>query len=132
MSPCPDRWAFSEITRTRLYWLLAGTLLLLGVILPTHVVAAPRDEKARVVPTRIHDRAQAEGEVRVLVELALPSGRLAEGALSNQARTAFRQEISDTASRVLSRLTQYPHRVVRRYLTVPLIALEVGPAALQE
>ena len=115
-----------------MYRRLAASLLLLGIILPTLAVAAPREEESRLVPTRIHDRALAEGEVRVLVELALPSGRFAEGALSTQARAAYRQEITDTASRVLSRLTQYPHRVGRRYLTVPLIALEVGPAALQE
>ncbi len=125
MSRGPDRsacWVYS----------LAASLLLLGIILPTLAVAAPRDEKSRVVPTGIHDRALAEGEVRVLVELALPSGRFVEGALTTQARAVYRQEITDTASRVLSRLTQYPHRVARRYLTVPLIALEVGPAALQE
>ena len=115
-----------------MYRRLAASLLLLGIIVPTLAVAAPRDEKSRVVPTRIHDRALAEGEVRVLVELALPSGRFAEGALTTQARAAYRQEITDTAARVLSRLTQSPHRVGRRYLTVPLIALEVGPAALQE
>src|SRR3989454_1299286 len=125
MSRGPDRsacWVYS----------LAASLLLLGIILPTLAVAAPRDEKSRVVPTGTHDRALAEGEVRVLVELALPSGRFVEGALTTQARAVYRQEITDTASRVLSRLTQYPHRVARRYLTVPLIALEVGPAALQE
>src|SRR5213594_2214793 len=126
MSTGPDRSASWMCGR------LAASLLLLGIILPTLAVAAPRDEKSRVVPPRIHDRVLAEGEVRVLVELALPSGRFVEGALTTQARAAYRQEITDTASRVLSRLTQYPHRVVRRYLTVPLIALAVGPAALQE
>src|SRR2546428_8361962 len=125
MSRGPDRsacWVYR----------LAASLLLLGIILPTLAVAAPRDEKSRVVPTGIHDRAMAEGEVLVLVELALPSGRFVEGALTTQARAVYRQEITDTASRVLSRLTQYPHRVARRYLTVPLSALELGPAALQE
>ena len=66
---------------------LAASLFLLGIILPTLAIAAPHDEKSRVVPTRIHDRALAEGEVRVLVELALPSGRFAEGALTTQARS---------------------------------------------
>jgi len=127
-----DRWAFSESTRIQLSWLLSASLLLLAVLLPTHAGAAPRDEDSRKVPTRIHDRAQAEGDVRVLVELALPSGRRAEGALSNQARSAYRQEIADTASRVVSRLATHPHRVLRRYLTAPLIALGVGPTALRE
>jgi hypothetical protein len=38
-------------------------LLLLGVIAPTHGLAAARDQKPRVVPRTIHDRALAEGEV---------------------------------------------------------------------
>src|SRR5438046_2594369 len=107
---------------------LAASLLLLGVLLPTNVVAAPADKDGHVVPTAIHDRARAEGEVRVLVELLLPSGRVAEGAVPNQARALYRQEITDAAARLLSRLTQHPHRVLRRYVTAPLIALEAGPA----
>src|SRR5881296_268994 len=110
---------------------LAASLLLLGVLLPTNVVAAPADKDGHVVPTAVHDRARAEGEVRVLVELLLPSGRVAEGAVPNQARALYRQEITDAASRLLSRLTQHPHRVLRRYVTAPLIALEAGPTALQ-
>src|SRR5215470_17533694 len=110
--------------------LLSANLLLLGVILPTQVLAAPPDQTARAVPSTLHDRARAEGEVRVLVELALPSGRVAESALASQARTAYRQEIIDTASRVLSRLATHQHRVLRRYQTSPLIALSVGPSAL--
>src|SRR5437867_13162090 len=106
MSWPADRWAFSENAGHRPYRLLAASLLLLGAILPTSVVAAPRDDDSRVVPTKIHDRARAEGEVRVLVELALPSSRVAEGAVPSHARAAYRQEITDTASRLLSRLTQ--------------------------
>ncbi|MGH7346009.1 MAG: S8 family serine peptidase, partial [Candidatus Rokuibacteriota bacterium] len=68
----------------------------------------------------------------MLVELALPSGRVAESALAIQARAAYRREITDTASRVLTRLAKHQHRVMRRYLTSPLIALSVGPAALKE
>src|SRR5437867_3707476 len=132
MSWPADRWAFSENAGHRPYRLLAASLLLLGAILPTSAVAAPRDDDSRVVPTKIHDRARAEGEVRVLVELALPSSRVAEGAGPSHARAAYRQEITDTASRLLSRLTQHPHRVLRRYVTVPLIALVVGPTALQQ
>src|SRR5437667_3818616 len=129
MSRHADRKAVSADAGIRPYRLLAASLLLLGAILPTSVVAASRDDDSRVVPTRIHDRARAEGEVRVLVELALPSSRRAESALSNQARSAYRQEIADTAARVLNRLATHPHDVLRRYLTAPLIALRVGPTA---
>src|SRR5882724_8909961 len=111
---------------------ISVNLLLLGVILPAQVLAAPPDQKPRAVPSALHDRALAEGEVRVLVELALPSGRVAESALAIQARAAYRKEITDTGSRVLSRLAQHRYRVLRRYLTSPLIALSVGPSALKE
>src|SRR3989442_9418491 len=132
MSPRADQWAFPEGTKIRASRFLAASLLLLGVMLSANVAAAPRDEDNRKVPTRIHDRARAEGEVRVLVELALPSGRRAEGALSNQARSAYRREIADTAARVLSGLATHPHRVLRQYLTAPVIALGAGPTALRE
>src|SRR6058998_46050 len=118
-----SRWLRSSIS---------VNLLLLAVILPAHALAAPPDQKPRVVPSALHDRALAEGEVRVLVELALPSGRVAESALAAPARSAFRQEIADTGSRVLSQLSQHQYRVLRRYLTSPLLALSVGPSALKE
>jgi subtilisin len=107
-------------------------LLLLGVLMPAQALGAPPDQNPRAVPGALHDRALAEGEVRVLVELALPSGRVAESALATQARAAFRQEIADTGSRVLSGLSQHQYRVLRRYLTAPLLALSVGPSALKE
>jgi subtilisin family serine protease len=112
--------------------------LLLGIALPAGALAetpappAPRGDSKRVVPTRIHDRAQAEGEVRVIVELALPSSRRTESMLSAQARFAYRQEIADTAARVLARLAKHPHQVFRRYQTAPLIAIGAGPGALRE
>src|SRR2546427_1682698 len=134
----PVRRKFSEGARIRLFRLVATSFLLLGIALPARALAqtgappAARDDSHRVVPTRIHDRAQAEGEVRVLVELALPSNRRTESTLSIQARSAYRQEIADTAGRVLSRLAKHPHRVLRRYVTAPLIAIGAGPAALRE
>ena len=111
--------------------LLSVNLLLLGFVLTTQAHAAPPDQKPRAVPSTLRDRALAEGEVRVLVELALPSGRITESALASQARAAYRQEVTDTASRVLSRLATHQHRILRRYLTSPLIALSVGPSALK-
>jgi len=57
--------------------LLSANLLLLGVILPTQVLAAPPDQTARAVPSTLHDRARAEGEVRVLVENSVVSDEAA-------------------------------------------------------
>jgi hypothetical protein len=96
---------------------LSVNLLLLGVILPAHALVAPPDQNPRAVPSALHDRALAEGEVRVLIELALPSGRVAESVLATQARAAFRQEIADTSARVLSRLANHRYRVLRQYQT---------------
>src|SRR3990172_10298046 len=81
---------------------------LLGVVLAVPAAAAPRDDAGRVVPTRIHDRAQAESEVRVLVELSLPSRRVSEGTLSTRARAAYRRGIGDTPARVPDRLARPP------------------------
>src|SRR5207245_10168057 len=94
---------------------LAASLLLLGVLLPTNGVAAPADKDGHVVPTAIHDRARAEGEVRVLVELLLPSGRGAEGAVPNQARALYRQEVTDAASPSPRRPTHAPPRALRPF-----------------
>src|SRR5438552_17300646 len=104
-----------------------ASLLLLAVVHSGKAVAAPRDESARVVPTTIHDRARAEGEVLLLVELALPSNRATERALSSHARTALRHVMAVTAARVLSRLATLPHRPLRRYLTTPAIGLQLAP-----
>src|SRR4030095_16550253 len=128
MAQRADRSRFSENVAIRRYRLLAACLAI-AIILPATAAAAPAADSRRVVPTQLHDRARDEGEVRVLVELVLPSGARTEGALSTQARSFYRQEIADTATRVLNRLAPHPHRVVRRYLTVPLIALPVGPTA---
>src|SRR5262245_44743737 len=110
---------------------ISVNVLLLGVLLPVHVLAAPPEQKPRTVPSALHDRALAEGEVRVLVELALPSGRVAETALGVQARAAYRQEIADAGSRVLSQLASHRYQVLRRFVTSPLMALSVDSAALK-
>src|SRR5262245_34628813 len=110
---------------------ISVNLLLLSVLLPVHALAAPPDQKPRTVPSALHDRALAEGEVRVLVELALPSGRVAEASLGLQARAVYRREIADAGSRVLSQLASHRYRVLRRFVTSPLMALSVDSAALK-
>jgi subtilisin family serine protease len=114
--------------------LISVNVLWLGVILPAYALpayalASPADQR---VPSTLQDRALAEGEVRVLVQLALPSGRVAAGALAPQALTGYRQEIADTAARVLSRLAQHRYRILRQYQTAPFLAVSVDAAALNE
>jgi subtilisin family serine protease len=85
-----------------------------------------------VVPRRLQDQALA-GVVRVIVELELPGQHVPEGMLANAASVAVqRQEIARAAASLLNRLRPHPHRVVHRYATVPLLALEVGSSAIQE
>lgn len=72
----------------------------------------------------------AAGRARVLVQLRLPAPHVGEGQLSGAAAVAQRRAIEASAARILSRLNTADHRVVRRYQTIPLIALELNPAAL--
>src|SRR5262249_4683353 len=110
--------------------LLAAGLLLLAFVVSTPSFAV--GDSNGVGPTAIYDRAVAEGQVRVLVELALPSGRRAGSPAATPGRRAFRRALAATAWRGLSRLAAPPHRVLRRYAATPMIALRVGPGALQE
>ena len=83
------------------------------------------------IPTELRSRAEREGRVRVIVELELPSGLHApEPSLPPQAIAAQRRAIESQAARVMTRLSRSSHRLLRRYQTVPYVALEVTPASL--
>ncbi len=69
------------------------------------------------------------GRTRILVQLRLPAAYVPEGRLLNPtAVAAQRRAIDGAAARVLSGLDPAGHRLVRRYQTVPVIALEATPA----
>ena len=88
---------------------------------------------AVLVSAGLQSRVQAEGTARVLVELRLARGAfVSEGRLDRGTATAQRRDIKDKETRVLARLDSKQHRVTRRFSTVPLVALEVGPDALSE
>ena len=78
--------------------------------------------------TALRQRAERDGQVRVIVELRLPSGALVpEGRAAGPAAVAAqRQAIGGAGARVLGALQASRHRLVHRYLTVPYLALEVG------
>ena len=67
---------------------------------------------------------------RVLVQLRLPGDYVAEARLSGPGVAAQRRAIDGAAGRALGRLAPADHRVVRRFATVPFVAIEAGPAAL--
>jgi hypothetical protein len=68
--------------------------------------------------------AIARGRARVLVELRLP-----EDAPSRDA-AAQERAIATVQQAVLARLSQAPPQHVHRYVSVPLLSLEIGADAL--
>jgi subtilisin len=85
----------------------------------------------RNVPEDLRVRAERGGRVRVLVELRLTDGHVAEGLLGGRdAVAAQRGEIAAAGDRVASALASTDRRIVHRYQTVPFVAMDVGPGAL--
>lgn len=92
---------------------------------------APQRSSSAQVPAELRARADRDGHVRVIVELRLPSGRhVPEPDLPAQAVEAQRSAIEQAAARVIERLPAANHRVIRRYRSLPFVALDVTPAAL--
>ena len=82
-------------------------------------------------PLAAQAQRPAGGRTRVIVELRLASPHVGEGRLANApARAAQRREIAEAGARVTARLNAADHRLVRRYQTVPYVAIEASPAAL--
>ena len=78
---------------------------------------------------QVLERMQAQGTARVIVQLDTPAAP--EAALAGPtAAHAQRQAIGTTQFGVMSVLMGTPHRVTRRFKTIPFMALEVGPDAL--
>ena len=83
-----------------------------------------------IVPDALRQKASAEGAVRVIVQLrasALPEGELS-GA---EAVASQRRAIASAQSAVLTELAGTSHRVIRTFESIPFLALEVSPGALQ-
>src|SRR5262245_7461785 len=102
----------------------AGFVLLISAGAPAVRAAGPQ------IPDAVRARSQRGERVRVVVELKLQSSLLPEASLRTAAAvTAQRREIAARADRVLSRLSAGAGRI-RRYQTVPYLALEVTPTGL--
>src|SRR5258705_13563720 len=81
-------------------------------------------------PTQISNAIQSQirptGWVRVLVELKLPSRAVPEASLRNlTAVLAQRQIIGARRARLLAKLPRGTYRVLREYLTIPYVAIDV-------
>ena len=109
-------------------WAVLG-LLLLGLS-SSIGEAAPPDR----VPPGVRHRVQTEGSARVLVRMSLPGvAYVPEGRLPDPASVSRqRRDVAAVQSQVTSRLRGRQHSVLRRYQTVPILALDVGPDALAE
>jgi hypothetical protein len=70
--------------------------------------------------------ATAAGSTRVLVELRLSGGSPPHGGAAAQERV-----IAAAQQAVLGRLSGTPHRLLRQFTSVPLLALEIGADALR-
>jgi subtilisin family serine protease len=109
---------------------LVSLVLGLGLLLQTVPAAAD----APAVSPEVRQRIQRDGSTRILVRLRLPAGPLVpEGSLASQASVlSQRRDIANVQTRVTGRLRNRPHTVLRRFQTVPVLALEVGADALRE
>src|SRR6266851_5029451 len=111
---------------TTLVATIIGFVLLLSASTPP-----PNAGAAPQIPQAVRDRGQRTGRVRVLIELKLPSPHVPEGRLPSTAAVfGQRQAIAVQAAKLRSRLPAGSHRTIHQYQTIPYLALEVTPAAL--
>jgi subtilisin family serine protease len=106
----------------------------LRLVLPAWAVLACgiySSAEAQVIPQGLRDRTARDGVARVIVELKLPAPHVPEGRLAAAAIASQRARSEERSAAVLARLPRGTHRVVRRFKTIPYIALEVSPAALE-
>ncbi|HXH07940.1 MAG TPA: S8 family serine peptidase [Vicinamibacterales bacterium] len=112
---------------------MLARLALLGLLASGVLVTSPAAAAPDLVEQAVRDRLQREGRARVIVELQLPGGAHVPEGLATPAQVAAqRRDIADGQTRILARLAAARHRVVHRYRTVPLLALEVETDALRE
>lgn len=80
------------------------------------------------VPPELMQKAQAQGTVRVMVELNVPGWTSKQS--SAEAELAQRQKIADAQNQVLSELAGTQYKLKAQLKTVPALGLEVGPDGL--
>jgi subtilisin len=91
----------------------------------------PQAVGAPQIPEAVRARIRQSDRVRVIVELRSRSPYVPEGALPTaDAIRDQRRAIAAGAAELLSKLPRGSHRLLHRFSTVPYVALEVTPAAL--
>ena len=106
---------------------LLGTGCLTTLLAIAGSTAVAQSDK---IPREVIDQVAAHGSALVLVGLKVPWQM--ESSLSEAAVDAQREVIGAVQSDLLSELAGRKHQVIRRYIQIPGIALEVGADALAE
>jgi subtilisin len=92
------------------------------------------DSLRPVVSSTVRSRLAREGHTRVIVELRMAGMHVPEpvvGRAGGQAAVqARRQNLNAVRARALSRIPAVARRELRRYETLPLVALEIDPSVL--
>jgi subtilisin family serine protease len=105
--------------------------VVVGLVAALSNVGAVPEAAAQQVPGEARARSQRTGRARVLVELRLPSPLVPEANLPNAAAVAAqRRAVASAAARLLARLPRGAVRTLRQYQTLPYVALDVTPAAI--
>ncbi len=91
-------------------------------------LAGVAEARPGVLGSGLRARAAAQGAVRVIVGVSAPCRP--EGELTASARSAQRAGISSAQARVLATLAGTGHRATHAFRTIPYVALEAPPAAL--
>jgi subtilisin family serine protease len=115
---------------TRLF--LALTLFVLALL--SWIAPASRADSASAsVSPVVREVLAREGRARVIVQLRLTGrGHVPEGLLARAALAIQRSDIRAAGAQVLARLAPRSYRLLHRYESVPLLALEVDASALAE
>jgi hypothetical protein len=82
----------------------------------------------RKVPPELMQKAQAQGTVRVIVDLNVPEWTSKK--LSTDAELAQREKVADAQKKVIAELAGTQHKIKAQLKTVPALGLEAGPDAL--
>ena len=105
---------------------LSAFVVLLSKDAPS-MAAKPTPQISQAIQSRI----RPNGWVRVLVELKLPNRAVPEASLKNlTAVLAQRQIIGSRREKLLAKLPPGTYRVLRAYLTIPYVALDVTTSSV--
>ncbi len=108
-----------------LYWIMI--LVFMGIFWATNIFAQNTLES--VISEELLLKAQVEGTVRVIVHIREPFKPEGEMKTSD-AVASQRRGITHAQDRLFKELDNIRYRVIRRFATIPFVAIEAGIHAL--